>query len=537
MDWFRILFSRCSAIFRRQSLDEELDEEFTAHIDLLVEEKLKSGLSAEDARMEARREFGAVTQIKENYRIQRDALWARQLGRDFRFALRQLANTPSFTLTAVLTLALGIGANSAVFSVLSALLLRQLPFEHADRLVRIYSVIHNEPVGPSPLDSRDFARQNHTFEHLAVFDQWRKNVIISKSSDNAENINVGLGNVDLFQALGINPIMGRLFTEDEGLPGRNHVALITESFWQSHFARDPAILGRTMTINGEPYSIIGVLPQPIPGWLRGIGHSLAVWEPFVPVPGIWNDTERAERGFTAVGLLRKGVTMQQAQADLDTVAAGLASAYPIDRGIGVAVQPLVNARTAELRPQLYLLMGAVILILLIACLNLAALLLARNTGRHREFAMRSALGATRLTLVRQILVETMMLSLLGAGSGVFVAEAIDMLIRREHPASIPELADISLDWRVLLFALLTALATTLIFGMAPAILNTKINLVEALKEGARGASAPVQHLFRKLLVIGQIALSLVLTVSAALFVQTILHLQNQDFGFRVDHLL
>jgi putative ABC transport system permease protein len=537
MDWLRILLHRCTAIFRRRKLDEELDQEFAAHIDLLVEEKLRSGLSADDARSGALREFGGVTQIRENYRTQRGVAWAEHLRRDLSFGWRQLAKSPSFTLTAVLTLALGIGANTAVFSVLSALLLRPLPFAHSDRLVRIYSVIHNERVDPSPLDSRDFARQNRTFEHLAVFDQWRKNIITSKRGDNAENVNVGLGNLDLFQALGIQPVIGRLFTAEEGLPGRNHVVLITESFWQSHYTSDPAIIGRTIIINGEPYSIIGILPRAIPGWLRGISHPLEVWEPFLPVPRIWDDTERAERGFTAVGLLRESVTLPEAQADLETIAANLAASYPIDHGVGVLVQPLVDARAADLKPQLYLLMGAVTLILLIACSNLAALLLARNTARQREFAMRAALGAKRLTLVRQILVETMLLSLLGGGCGVAVASAIDTLIRHRHPASIPELATIGLDWHVLLFTIVIALATSLIFGIMPAILNTKINFAEALKLGARGASAPLRHLFRNALVIGQIALSLVLAVSAALFMQTILHLQHQDFGFRVNHLL
>jgi putative ABC transport system permease protein len=536
MDFLRTLVSRCASLFGRCKQDADLDDELRTHLELATREYKSHGLSDHDANAAALRAFGGVTQTREAWRIQRSMPFIESLSRDFRFALRQLAKSPAFTFTAVLTLALGIGANASVFSVLSALLLRPLPFAHPDRLVRVYSLIHNEPVGPSPVDARDFAQQNRTFEHLAVFDQWRKNVVTA-TGGNPENVNIGLGSLDLFESLGIHPIMGRLFTADEGLPGRNHVALITEAFWESHYGRDPAILGRSIVINAEPYSIIGIIPHALPGWLRGINASLEVWEPFLPVPGIWDDYERAERGFTAVGLLREGVSIRQAQDDLTTVAAHLAAAYPIDRGIGVSVQPLIDARAAELKPQLYLLMGAVILILLITCSNLAALLLARNITRKREFATRAALGAGRLTLVRQILVETLLVALLGGACGVAVAWSIDALIRMRHPASIPQLASIGLDGRVLLFTLSIALATSLVFGMAPAVLNTQINFAEVLRKGARGASAPLQHAFRKGLVIGQIAVTLVLTVSAALFVQTILHLRNQGFGFRADHLL
>jgi predicted permease len=537
MDSMRMLVSRCAAMFRKQELDEELDAELRAHLDHAVEENLKRGLSPDEARRSALRKFGGVTQVKETYRMQRGAPFIEQIGRDLRFGMRQLAKSPSFTLTAVLTLALGIGANFAVFSVLNGVLLRPLPFANSDRLVRILSVHLDVTVGPSALDARDFERQNRTFEKMAVFDQWRKNVITSKAGDHPESMGVGLGPLELFEALGIHPVIGRLFTRDEGTIGRNHVALIAESFWQSHYARDPAILGKTITINGQSYSIIGVLPAALPGWLRGVSRPLEIWEPFLPTPDVWDDRNRGGRDNTQVGLLKPGVTIQQAEADLRTIAANLASTYPIDKDWSVKVQPLIAGRAGDLGPQLYLLMGAVTLILLIACSNLAAMLLARNTARRREFAMRAALGAGRMTLVRQILVETLLVSVIGGGCGVALAGAIDLLIRQTHPARIPQLADINLDWRVLVFTFLIAVGTSLIFGLAPAVMNTKINFADALKEGARGSSAPLRHGFRKTLVIGQIALSLMLTVSAALLLQTIVRLEQQDMGFRADHLL
>lgn len=537
MDWARTLLSRTLGLFRKRRLDADLDDELGAHIELAVEENLKCGLSPEEARSAALRNFGGMTQLKETYRMQRGAPWIERLGRDVRFGLRQLAKSPSFALTAVLTLALGIGANTAVFSVLNAVLLRPLPFPNAGRLVSVLSVHGDERVGASPPDARDFARQNRTFEYLAVFDQWRKNVITAESGDNPENVHVGLGPLELFQALGIHPILGRLFTAEEGTVGRNHVALISQPFWQNRYARDPNILGRTITINGIPYSIVGVLPDSIPGWVRGVNVPLDVWEPFLPSPEVWSDATRGGRDYATLGLLKPGVTIQQAEADLQTVAGNLATTYPADQGWSVALEPLIVARSGDLRPQLYLLMGAVTLILFIACSNLAALLLARNVARQREFAMRAALGAQRMALIRQILVETLLVALLGGACGAAFAAAIDQIIRRNHPESMAQLAEIGLDWRVLLFTFLISMSTSLAFGLAPAILNTRINFAEALNEGSRGSSGPSRNGFRRALVIGQIALLLVLTVGAALLVQTIVRLESQDMGFRSDHLL
>ena len=194
-------------------------------------------------------------------------------------------------------LALTIGANASVFSALNAVMLRPLQFSNANRLVRIFSVHGENRVGASPPDARDFARLNHTFDRFVVFDQWRKNVITAKTGDNPENVHVGLGNVDLFEALGIRPLLGRLFTPDEGTIGVNHVALISQSFWQSHYARDPQILSRTITINGAPYSIVVVLPDAIPGWVRGINVPMEVWEPFLPSPDVWSESNRGGRDY------------------------------------------------------------------------------------------------------------------------------------------------------------------------------------------------------------------------------------------------
>jgi putative ABC transport system permease protein len=437
----------------------------------------------------------------------------------------------------VLVLALAIGANAAVFSVLNAVLLRPLEFPNANRLVQITSVKDGKPVGVSGPDLRDFATQSHAFEKIAIYDQWRKNVTTSPGGDDAAEVLVGLAPPEFFETLAIQPLLGRLFTPDEGLEGRNHVALITEVFWKIHFQRDPKILGRTLSINDQPYIIIGVLPATIPGWLHRAQEQLPVFEPFVPGPGVWNESSRGGRGNGSIGLLKPGVTIDQAQADLARIAENLATTHPVDRGFSVAVEPLATMRTGDLRSLLLLLMGAVGLILLIACSNLAALLLARNTARQREFAMRKALGAGRAALVRQVLMETLVLSLMGSGCGLAMAWGTTRALRTADPGKIPQLLELTLDWRVVLFTVVAGLGTCLFFGIMPALLGTRVDAAVALKEGGRTSSGASRQGFRKVLVTAQIALSLMLLVGAGLLIQTLERLQNQDLGFRVDHLI
>ena len=523
-----------SRIFRRQDIYNDLAEEMREHLEEKTQHFLREGLPRKQAEQAARRAFGNATLIEQRGREvwqwpRLEAFWG-----DAKYAWRQLARSPGFAFTAILTLILGIGANSAVFGVLNSVLLRPLPFSQPDRLVRIFSVKNGTPIGPSPPDVKDFSLHNRSFEHIAVYDAWRKNVVTSRVGDTPEQHLVGLASADFFAVLDIHSVLGRMFTPQEEEPGRNRVALITESFWQSHYAANPSALGQTLIINDVPYSIVGVLPDAIPVWFRGA--PLQVFEPFLPGPGVWEDASRGSRDYPAIGRLRAGVTMRQAQVDLATIAANLAAAHPVDHGFTVALQPLINSRAGNLKPSLLLLMGSVTLILLIACSNLAALLLARNTARQREFALRAALGAGRATLIRHILVETLLLSVSGGICGVLLAWLSESILRRDHPASIPQLSSLVLDWRVLLFTA-AAIGTSILFGLAPALLNTRINFAESLKEGSRTGNAPARQSFRKLLVIAQLALSLMLLATAGLLIQSIFRLQNQNLGFRADHLL
>jgi putative ABC transport system permease protein len=517
--------------------DADLERELRSDLELEEEEQCEKGLSAEEARYAAHRAFGSPTLIREQTHEAWGSAQFERFWQDVRYALRQMRKSPGFTSVVVLVLALAIGANASVFSVLNAVLLRPLEFPNANRLVQITSLKDGKPVGVSAPDWRDFATQNQTFEKMAIYDQWRKNVSTSSRGDDAAEVLVGLTPPEFFEALGIQPLLGRLFTPEEALEGRDHVALITETFWKSHYQRDSKILGRTMSINDQPYTIIGVLPSTIPGWLHGAQAQLPVFEPFPLGPEAWTEQSRGGRGNGAIGLLKPGVTIARAQADLARITENLAATHPVDRGVGISVVPLATMRTGDLRPLLLLLMGAVGLILLIACSNLAALLLARNTARQREFAMRKALGAGRASLVRQVLTETLVLSLMGSGLGLALAWGATYALRTTDPGRIPQLLTLTLDWRVVLFTLAAGLGTCLFFGIAPALLSARQDAASVLKEGGRTSSGASRQIFRKGLVTAQVALSLMLLVAAGLVVQTLERLQNQDLGFRVDDLM
>jgi predicted permease len=538
------LKSWLSSIFKRHAAENDLQRELQSHLELETEEQHESGLPADEAYYAARRAFGNPTLVGEDLRESWSLAWLEHFSRDLRYGARSLLRSPGFSAVAVLTLALGIGANTAIFSTIDALMLRPLPFSSPDQLVRISSIktgiadSFGNPDGPSAPDVRDFAQRSHSFQKMVVYDTWRKNVSFGDLAGEPEQMRVGLVPAAYFEILDVKPIAGRLFTEDENQVGKNFVAAISTSLWKDRFAADPSILGRKIRINGEPYAIVAVMPDLTPERMEsGLLDSPKVWTPFA-FSDVWSETSRGERGYLALARLKPGVSIEQAQADLSVIADALAAAHPVDQGVSVSIKKLADTRAGSLRPMLFLLMGAVSLILLIACVNLANLLLARNSARQRELAVRAALGSARGGLIRHLLAETLLLSLAGAAAGLLLAKAGLASVMMMHPSDLSQLESLEIDWRVLTFTLSVSLITALLFGLAPAITGSRLNPADALKQGGRsGTAGKGGKRMRNLLVATEMAMSLMLLVAASLVVQSLARLYRQSLGIRQDHLL
>ena len=394
---------------------------------------------------------------------------------------------------------------------------------------------------------RDFARANHTFESLVVYDHWRKNISGIEGGKEPEEMVVGLVPGSYFELLRIRPLMGRLFTEEENQYGKHYVAAIGAGFWRTRFAADPGILGRTLRINAETYVIVAVMPDVVPAWMDQTSAPISIWTPFA-FADIWTEASRGERGDFALGRLKPGVSFDQARAELAALAAGLARDHPIDEGIGAAIEPLADTRAGPVRPVLLMLAGAVAMVLAIACSNLAGLLLARNSARSREIAVRAALGAGKWRLLRQLLVETLLLSLSGGAAGLVLSSVASTALVRFSAAgalpyttaanSLPQFWSAGVDLRVLPFTFGISVVTALLFGLAPAFAGLRVPPGNALKEGSRGSGAGLgRQRFRRVLVVAEMALSLVLVVAAGLLVESMIRLQRQNLGFRPDRLL
>jgi putative ABC transport system permease protein len=460
------------------------------------------------------------------------------MAQDLRYALRQLRKSPGFTILVLGTLALGIGASTAMFGVMNAILLRPLPFRESDRLVRVLSVQNGNVGGPSPLDVRDFSAANHTFEKIVAFDAWRKNVSISNGSTEPEQRPVGLVPAGYFEVLDIKPLFGRLFSDEEQRWGNQFKVIISYGFWQAKFHGDPSVLGKSIRINDEPYTIIAVMPPHLPSWwFNGPHGAIELWAPFTPYATLWNETSRGNRDFSSIGRLKEGVTLAQAQADLERIAANLAARYPADHAVSVLLRPLQEDQAGGLRPTVLLLMGAVILILLIACSNIANLLLARNSRRTREIAVRVAMGAAKLALVRQFVIENLTLGLLGGAVGCALAYCGCALIVRFHPRQLPQLAAVDIDLPVLTFGFAISVLSSVLFGTLPAWLGLHVNPSDAFKEGGRTTTSTSRRWFGRLFVASEMALAVMLLVGTGLLTRSLLRLQDQQPGFRVDHLL
>jgi predicted permease len=449
---------------------------------------------------------------------------------DFRFALRQLGKNPGFTIVAVLTLALGIGANAALFSVVNAVLLNPLPYLQPEQLVSLHQSKPNFATGSiSYPNFRDWQSENQTFSGMAIGRSFSANLI---GAGEAEQVDGRRVSANLFSVIGVKPVLGRDFAPGEDEPGVAPVVMISAGLWQRKFGAALDVPGRSLTLDDKSYTIVGVLPANFTLY-RGT-------DVYVPM-GQWNNSGLQNRsaglGLQGIGRLKPGVTLAQARADLDRVMRGLVEAYPeVNRGNGAALVPLKERLVGDAGTILWLLLGAVGFVLLIACVNVGNLLLARSNRRSREFAVRSALGAGRWRLIRQSLSESLLLASAGGGLGLLLADLGTRVAISVSPAALPRADEIGLDGHVLLFTSLISLFTGVLAGLVPALRISPAYLSEALQKGGRGGSGR-RHRGQDLLVAGEMALALVLLIGAGLMIRSLSALWNVDPGFRPDNVL
>jgi predicted permease len=537
MDLIRILLSRCAALFGKRKLDDDLDEELRAHIDHAVEENVKSGMTADAARTKALREFGGFTQTKEDYRMQRGLPLLETLAKDLRFGIRQLVKSPAFALTAILTLALGIGATTAIFSVVKAVLLAPLPYKDPGRIVAVWTTNAAQGGQPLPSTAGDFAiwkQRSGVFEDLAP--SYDNEMTLTRQGKPQFLIGYAVS-ANYLRILGVAPQLGRLYTDQEDSPAGPKVALLSDHLWRSTFHSDPGIVNKAITLDGVAYSVLGVMP-------RGFDYptSVEIWTPSAMVPSAHEDFDHTY--VRILGRLRAGVTLAQAQKTLNDIEAEVAVAHPVtDNGNRVVLVPLREQLDGDIRMPLLILMGAVALVLLIACANTAGLALSRNAERQKEIAVRLALGATRRRLLRQFVTESLLLAAIGGVGGILLALTGTHFLLRLFPndvanLNIPKVTQIPMDPGVLVFAFAVTLLTAVLFGIAPVLKGMRTEASAAMKDSSRNSTTTRgSNRSRSTVVVSEIALSLMLLTGAGLVVASFQKVINADLGFQPDRVL
>jgi predicted permease len=525
---------RLAGLFGREARDSDLAEELESHIQMHVDDCVRAGVDPREARRRALVKLGGVQQTKEECRIRRGVPMLEELLQDLRYGLRLMRKSPGFTAVVAATFALGIGANAAIFSVVNGVLLKPLPYPQPEQLVTLHQSKPNFDMGAVPYPNfLDLRKENRTFSAMAVT---RTAGFSLTGAGEPERVSAQYVSADFFSLLGIKTVAGRTFVPGEDERGAAPVALIGAELWRRKFGSAPDVLGRGLNLDGRSYTIVGVIPADFNLRVNIFRQS----DVYVPI-GQWDTPALQNRGAAlglhGVGRLKPGVTVEQAQADLDRVMRDLAAAYPAtNRGNSAKIVSLKERMVGWLRPTLWMLLGAVGFVLIIACVNVSNLLLARSTGRAREFAIRAAMGAGRWRLVRQTLAESTLLALAGCGLGLLLANWGTQAALGLLPASLPRAEEIGLDGRVLLFAGGVSLLTGLLAGLAPALKTSRWRLSETLKEGGRGASsgrARAQGVF----VAVEMALALVLLVGAGLMIRSLGALWEVDPGFRPDNVL
>jgi putative ABC transport system permease protein len=524
-------------LFRRAAA--AVEEEFAFHLDMRTSELVAQGWEPDAARSEARRQFGDLDDArkfckKTDERRERQTMrteWLDGLVQDVSFAIRTLRRAPAFALVAALTLAIGIGANTAIFSVVRGILLRPLPFSDPSRLAMVRSTYRGQIAPSSPANVADYRTQNHSFSSMAVLDE--HSTVLTGSGDPEQLPGYIVGG-DFFRILGVNAIKGTsFFTPDDTAWKGTKSVVVNETLWRTRFGSNPSLVGSMLTLDNERYRVIGIVPASA-AW----PSKAMVWFPFTYDPADLENS-RGAVFLEVVGRLRPGATIESADADLKAIASRLGEQHPDnDAELGAVVIPMHEYLTGKLRLPLLVLLGGVAFVLLIACANVANLLLVRGVAREGELALRTALGAGRGRLVRQLVTESLVLSLVGGAVGLLLAILGTKLLVASAPKNIPRLDEIHIDGAVLVFTLVITAVTGALFGLMPARQMLNPDISTTLREGGRGGGQRAgKHRARRVLVVAEVALSVMLLAGAGLLIRSFTRLMNVDPGFRTDHLM
>jgi putative ABC transport system permease protein len=540
MRWIYKFSLRLQSLFRKKRVEEDLSEELRFHLENMIEENIARGMTPEEARYAALREFGGIEQMKEECRDSWGVRIISELGQDVRYGLRQLRRNPGFTIVAVLTLALGIGASTAIFSVVDAVLLKPLPYKEPQRLVLVRERIPHilpEPVALPAPDVVTFQRQSHVLSAVGAFQNQQRDLT---GGGTPERINVARVTAGLFPLLGVSPLLGRLFTQQEDQPDQR-VVLLGYNLWRERFGGDQQILGKTVALDRKSYVIVGVMPPDFSFPFPGVNGSepAALWVPMGFTPAELQDIGD-NFNYSTIARLKIGVTLAEANADVSATAHGIqATVYKGLSGftLEASAEPLKDVIVRSARPLIAILMGAVTLLLLIACINVSGLLFVRVADREREMAIRSALGASRFRVMRGLLTESLLLGITGGACGLLISVWGLKLLVSLAPIALLHTRPVSLNVQALGFAVLISASAGLIFGLLPALGLSRSGRNHPLREGRRATAGAGRRGTRSAMVIGEIALSMMLLAGAGLLIRSFEQMRDTDPGFAPQRVL
>lgn len=522
--WLYKIPLRLRSIFRRSQVETELDEELRFHLDYRIQQEIAAGRTPQEARSIALRSMEGLEQRKEECRDTRRMNLIDNLIRDLRYAIRTLSRSPGFTLAALLALALGIGANTAVFSVINSVLLRPLLFTESDRLVMLFNSRPGVGVlrgGGSIADYLDWKARSHSFQTIDIFKINRFTLAGDGEAEQIVTMNV---TATFFETLKARPLFGRTFASDEDQPGRTPTIVLSEHLWHRRYASRPDIVGKQIMLNGQPYTVIGVMPGDAEFGPRGV----EAW----PILTINPPIRRGQFFYRGVARLKPGVTVAQAAAEMEAIAHEVERSHPQGhKNLSYPVIPMHEVIVGNIRPLLWVLGGAVLLVLLIAVSNVANLMLARATTRQRETAIRLSIGAGRGQLIRQLMTESLVLSLLGGALGIALAIGGVAALQSLGPRDMPRLNEITVDTGALIFTLLVSVVSAMLFGLIPAFSASRVALNESLKQGGRTGESHGQGRIRSILVVAQMTLSVLLLIGAGLLIRSFSLLESVNPGF------